>query len=341
MNHSISRHRGIWLVSAVVVVAAIALVLALVYSYFIRLPHPSQANRQQLLRWLVERDLAQEPDDIQVALVDRLEEELAAGLEVSGQTGSLTADQRTRIQDNLRHLKRAWFRSRVERYQACQPTERMPFLEKQIAAVAQWAEIEASINTDGSGQNNASISAFFEDIDRWMEEEQGDRQQRMYSAVSDAVVAWLATRDLSEQSMETRRDLALRIAESLDYGRKADEVVGDLSESQQAQLLSNGELLVEAWLLDRANHFAKLPAEDRKEFVSAQIENVVKWNILEFFAPSDGSPASAMAGMGKFVLLTQTWVARAPDDMKPHLRELLASVMQAFLARSAKMPNSK
>ena len=82
---------------------------------YFSLPHPSDANRDQLFRWLVLRDIESQPKDLQMALVQRLEEELADGVPEQSE-GSLNFDQNARLATNIAVLQRLWFEFGVEEY---------------------------------------------------------------------------------------------------------------------------------------------------------------------------------------------------------------------------------
>jgi hypothetical protein len=73
-----------WLLPAVIL-STIGLCAVLAWrSWAFSLPAPERADRDGLFRWLVLRDVPQEPWSTQLALVDRLEQEVERGVDVQG-----------------------------------------------------------------------------------------------------------------------------------------------------------------------------------------------------------------------------------------------------------------
>jgi hypothetical protein len=124
-----------------------ALVLATcaggVFVYVTRMPDPQTADLQGVLRWLVTRDLTQEPESTQEQLLSRLEGELRGGLELAGAGDQLTAEQRKRLIDNADVLGRRWFLKQVDQYAAQTAAERPKYLDRQIDEVERSGVVQA------------------------------------------------------------------------------------------------------------------------------------------------------------------------------------------------------
>ncbi|MEE9603559.1 MAG: hypothetical protein V3V75_09655, partial [Thermoguttaceae bacterium] len=73
------------------------------------LPHPRDADREQLVRWLVLRDLRGESGELRLALIQRLEQEFSAEVDWDSMSDRLTQSQQQRLRDNLVLLLRPWF----------------------------------------------------------------------------------------------------------------------------------------------------------------------------------------------------------------------------------------
>lgn len=326
-------HRGIL---ATVVLAALGLSGLAVGAYYWlqQLPDPSAASRDELFRWLVLRDVAAEPLDVQQALVDRLQAELLEGPPTAGKATALGGGLRTQLRDNVHTLKRVWFEMRTRQYAACPGEEKFDFLERQIALVAAWSTFESDVDdsdADDSGDGRqppraSYASEFFDEIEQWIAESRGEQHEQMVCGVQDGLVCWLATRSLREQPMSLRRDLAVRIARELDYG--GDPGVGGdaMSEAQRRQLGENGLLLMEAWLGQQALVYAELEPKQRLDFLNERIDAFERWNIASLVAADSSSPGDAppdpAAALVRLSAEIDVWIERADPTERDALRTL-------------------
>jgi hypothetical protein len=303
---------------------------------------PAHASRDDLFRWLVLRDLDQEPPQTQLALVERLQQELRAGIEIDGAARALDDSQRVRLRNNVQLLKHVWFVARVDDYERCEPSRRMAYLEEQLATVMSWTAIDlrSAAAASDTVAADARATEFFDEIEHWIEQATGPRRERMIVAVQDGVVCWLATKDLDAEPMDTRRDLALRIARELNAGMRLDTITLELSATQREQLIANGQLLLEAWLHEQAGLYAQMPAADREAYVGRQIDNVMAWGLLEALAPPNEAAdattnlqTAQRAGLMKLMTLTDTWIAHAEPSQRPALEQFVADVKLQLLRR--------
>lgn len=342
-NMPIIRRTGAVILGLVVSTAIVAAGLGW-YLLAAQLPDPRIANRAGLCRWLVLRDLSAEPRDVQRAIVDRLQTELKSGLAADSGSGLLTPANRRQLQGNAEFLQQVWFEYRVEQYASCRRDEQMPFLEEQIDTIANWSAIQLpDADSDTAGVSSAGDSAvqFFGKIEGWIERATGDNQSQMITAVQDGVVCWLATRDLADQPSLVRLELALRIVRELNAGMRLDEILLDLTPPQREKLFANGELLLEAWLHDQAQGFAKLPESERTAYLDARLDEVFKWGVFEVLAPAkDGADDSAptitttrAAGLVQFSKLVDEWIERSDPSDRPDLVRLVASLQRQLLWR--------
>jgi len=331
----VEKNRGLILLSAIIALVA---VIAFVIWYFMamQLPHPSEANREQLFRWLVLRDVSRQPKDVQVALVDRLEEELSKGINAADGVRSLTDAQRQLVQMNIDFLKHVWFKTRVAQYHKLAPAGRLGFLKEQLQTIANWSTVEITAPGSESGGNNTT-QGFFNEIEAWIVEAEGQEKQQMNDAVRDGLICWLATQSLEEQTMEVRLDLALPITEYLDADSDVISSQTSLSTNEQKMLAANAELLLEAWLLHQADLYYEVDESKRDEFVNRQIERVTNWGVLEMLVQNGEqagtSELSLQAGMLQLVSLVAKWIDRAQPQQQERLRKLFSRVQQQMLLR--------
>ena len=110
--------------------------------------------------------------------------------------------------------------------------------------------------------------------------------------IHHSVLYWLSTNQVSALSLETRRELAERIAEALgDGGGSADSLT--LEEQHYTQLQSNAFALVEVWLLNRSVEFVELPSAERERYLDKQLETVQGWQLESILVAENGG-----AGLG-------------------------------------------
>ncbi len=333
-------HRGILTLVTLVVLGAAG---ALVGWYWVFLPaaDPRTASLDQILRLLVLRDVQAEPVEWQLALVDRLEHELRAGLDVGDADDGLSPARRETLLHNVEFLKHKWFVTRVDAYLECATGERLRFLDEQIKTVFTWAAIDAQLGEPSSNpkpeDSETAAGRMFQQMDRWILAAPADQAARMRAVITDGVVCWLATRDLHDETAAVRREVALRIADELDSGTRADKLDFELSDQQQSRFLANGQLLLESWLFEQSKRFAALNQDQRRDFVDQQIDRFTNWGILELLAGGDGADGqqgvSQMQGLAKFLQLVNTWIERSDEADRPRLRALISHVQQRIIER--------
>ncbi len=73
------------------------------------LPDPTKANREELLRWLISKDLSRETPATQLALAERLEAEFGAGVDWAAFQAKIDAPQRKQLCRNIPCVLRPGF----------------------------------------------------------------------------------------------------------------------------------------------------------------------------------------------------------------------------------------
>ena len=333
-----------WALLPVVLILVVGTCAALAWkSWALSLPAPQQSDRDQLLRWLVLREIADQPWDVQVALVDRLEEELAKGLDARSQGETLDDQYARQLASNVKRLKEVWFLSRVEHYSSCALDRRGEFLKHQLAVIASWSQLDVPTARNGSHEkeeddHHQTTSRLFADIERWMAQAGPAMSERMSQAVRDGTIIWLSTRSLADEPMTTRRDLAQRIASELDRGLSVADVGSQVGLEGQKVLQENSLLLLEVWLLDQAETLDALPPDEHVTYVDEQLDRILAWGILDWIAATapagSASSSGTFAGPLAFLTAANQWVQRAPLDQQPQLRRLLQLTQQRLFLRS-------
>src|ERR1700730_8148670 len=126
-----SRRFGIFIGLPIAVIGTASVACA-VASYIQRLPDPETADRRGLFRWLIERDLREEPRDLQLAIMGRVEQELLAGVDFLEVAAMLNDSQRKLRLEHADLPARAWFGREADRYLAEPELNRLQLLGRQI-----------------------------------------------------------------------------------------------------------------------------------------------------------------------------------------------------------------
>jgi hypothetical protein len=153
------RHRGILtvLVSAALLAAAAIAAAALLYP---SLPNPEHANRRELIRWLVTRDLTQVPTATRAVLALRLEEEFSGEIDWPATASELTDAQRLQLCENVPLLVGPWMQAKAGCYSTLSVAERMVYLDGLIDTLQQWRGLdEIAPASAAKGQSRPGLMA--------------------------------------------------------------------------------------------------------------------------------------------------------------------------------------
>ncbi|MBN1909528.1 MAG: hypothetical protein JW818_07315 [Pirellulales bacterium] len=141
----------------------------------------------------------------------------------------------------------------------------------------------------------------------------------------DALFQWLVTRDLSQESYQTRRVLARRLDEETQSDIAWDDVGDQISEPYRKQLWANIPLLLQPWLRDKIDAYYATPPADRPAFLDNVLDTVTRWNGLKHLCP-EGDDFNLTA-----MLLTQIKDMQAKAD--PTERAQINGFLLAVQAR--------
>lgn len=328
--------RGILIVLLIILLSG-AVAAATVYVKVIRLPNPETADARGLMRWLVQRDLSKQPDDVQRTIVDRL-------LETLPSTGEWTDDvelsdrQKSLLTENSELLKQVWFVSRVEQFFQLQPEEHDAFLDEQIDTVARLStmgtDLAAIVNQQETPSTADEGIALIQEMDGWIAAASAGEQGRMMEALSSGVARWLMTTDLAQESFALRCELSHRIALQLDEDKAAADVLDDRLPQEKARLRANAHLLMEAWFHRCAEEFDGLDNMQEKDaYVDRQIDRIEKWDIMQLMADSDQQAGDSTAMSQQMMEMVKTWIDRAPRDRQPVLLQFFLNLQKRYFWR--------
>ena len=286
-------------------------------------PNPATSSREEIFRWLVQGDVAEQSPEMQIALVDRLEQEL--DLESAVLADELSASQKTNLAHNISTLKHVWFVDRVHRYSVIETEQRTDFMDECLQTVTTWSAAEVALNSESTSH---SVCDFYDEIEQWIALEQdAQQQQNMRDCVNQGIFRWLSTYSLEELPFTARTDLAMRIAAEFEAGMSADG--WELADAVEEQFRTNCELLMEAWIRHQATSYAALAESDRPAYISKQIDSVVQANVLALLSAGKDEQTALLQLLG----LCEKWIGNAPTEEQPQIRQLLTAVQMELIRR--------
>ncbi len=142
---------------------AISLLAAGFWLSELRLPNPATADREGLVRWLVMRDLGDEPLETRSTLLRRLQEEVQTDFDPAALRTRLDARYHQRIWSNTLVLLETWYSEKVDSYISASAPQRPASLDQTIAEIKQWKDLAAlRPGTDSSETSRPSELALLE-----------------------------------------------------------------------------------------------------------------------------------------------------------------------------------
>lgn len=293
---------------------------------------PRTATRADLARYLATSDMADVPPEELDAIIDRVAVELKHDDDFSA--SHATNHQRELLRHNAELLKHRWFVARVEQYAALPATMRAEFLDEQIAALLTWVRVDEAFAESAA---DSSGTGFFDDVERWTASESNEvLRSRMNLAVRDGIARWLSTHGLAEQSPALRRRLALVVAEGLNNGAADLALEQAAAEGDSEVLRDNGELLLEAWMLAQAEHYASLAHSQRKAFIDARLDEISRWPVGDLLNSPKANAVASPAVPPELGQMMSMFIERAEPVQQSQLRLLTNDVIERMIVRAWK-----
>ena len=180
---------------AVVAVSAVAVVRFRAW----QLPAPKEADRAGLLRWIVIRDLSEEPPLVRGELARRFEEVFPAGLDWDTSSDRLDRSEIDRVRLNVSLLLEAWFLEQTERYSALAPANRLAHIDSVIDRITAWrqtvllASADQNIGVQGSAEA-ALCSVLLDQTETWKQRADPARRERISQFLGVVQARWLLRR---------------------------------------------------------------------------------------------------------------------------------------------------
>jgi hypothetical protein len=184
-------HRRALVASLPLLLVTIAAGAALV-AFWRPLPDPEVANRDQLVRWIVTRDLAKERMETRQALARRVVDEFLQGSEDGpdwkAAAERLTDSQRQQLWDNLSLLLETWFLDQADGYcQLCE-ADRQDYVDRFIDSVSRCRDVNTLRPgaADTAAPSEPPAVVFLRLVEQWKQRAE-PQQQNQISEFSLAV----------------------------------------------------------------------------------------------------------------------------------------------------------
>lgn len=194
-----ARQQNLYFRSAAALTACLGAVAVLGAGYLLsemHLPDPAVADRQDLLKWLVLRDLRTETPEIRRSLVERLQKEMKGDLELSARSGGLDAGRKDRVWSNILVLAETWYSRTVDCYSGAPPSERTACLDRAIDEILQWKDITSIQPGEPSAQDPtdrgaSALKLFTQRVNIWKENASPQRRREIEDFDTALRARWL------------------------------------------------------------------------------------------------------------------------------------------------------
>lgn len=159
------------------------------------LPDPTVASREQLLRWVVLRDLSQETFGTRQALVRRLDVEFDQAPDLAGPAKGLTDSQSTRLRENIAILVEPWFVDKVEHFAQLPQKERLGYVDRFLDRLEQWRKLSAACAKSQLAKGQTSMAdlgvSLFDRVKASSQRAEGEKRKQMSAFLVAVETRWL------------------------------------------------------------------------------------------------------------------------------------------------------
>ncbi|MDA7951015.1 MAG: hypothetical protein MPJ24_05950 [Pirellulaceae bacterium] len=324
--------------------------------YWLQLPNPAIASQRQLGLWLAFREIESEPVSNQIALLDRFEKEILSAnsqqlsSEVDAASPLLVESYQEQIRTNLSFLRKKWFTSSVDSFHQLESlSEQTDFLDHKIAVLLHWAKLEKEL-ADKIPTNLTEGPDFLTEVQTWIDQSPPAEKKRMNLVVERALLRWLETYPIDDQSLPTQKKIAREIAEAFEKGFTYDPKQKGYDKAPTPLFLANSQRLFQAWIYELADRFDETAASKKSAFLREKLDLLQRSNLVALLEkqglteqenPLHNRPTNPQFGNQSFGLLlekVQSWIDEAPLKDRPKVEQFINAVQihlaSDFLKRS-------
>jgi hypothetical protein len=334
------KSRGFLAGLALVTLAAASVVAGIeVRAYLRRVPDPRTADKEGVLRWLLLRDLAQEPEEVRRQLVGRLEVLFADSFDADG-ADRLSPEELEALRRNGEVLKETWFFLKTETYYSLSETDRTGFLDRQIETVARWAKLDADLSAAAASGASATpaplgdaLAAFFDRLDEWTAQAGPEQRARIRTVVRAGLIRWFALYDLSRQDADSRKRLVAGLEKQFAGGFNLSGTTTGMTAAEEATFWKNVDALAQTWFYAKGRAYARLADSQRREFLKAQLDVVEQLSTARQATRTPRAAGERPAAPPPFASRLEAWIAAAPDEERPALRRFATARYTGLILR--------
>lgn len=168
------------------------------------LPEPEHCNRVQLLCWLVGRDLEQEPFDVRLGLLRRLEQEDWGKVDPKRAEQWLTEGRREQLDRNIAALVEPWFFDKMEHYFALPRRQRTEYLDQVFDRLTKLRGARTAAGEQASGGNRV-VKVLFEKVPEWRQRAAAQQRSQINEFLLALETRWIARGLFSPFKLDRRQ----------------------------------------------------------------------------------------------------------------------------------------
>ena len=151
----------------------------------------------------------------------------------------------------------------------------------------------------------------------------------------DGLLRWLVARDLSAESAETRRTLALRLDDEFSSGIDWQETTGQLDDAQRQRVWENILVLLEPWFMEKADVYAQLDDAKRPEYVDQLIDSIAIWQGADSLQPQGNAATDQPEGLLSILFeQVEQWQQDADPQRRERIGQFLLAIKKQWALRA-------
>jgi hypothetical protein len=147
------------------------------------------------------------------------------------------------------------------------------------------------------------------------------------------LLAWLAYKDLSQQSWQNRLILANRLEQECSQGLDWKSVGAFLDKTQQNRILGNIPLLLRPWFIEKARSYGNLTAEKRQDYIDRLIDIITVWTGIEKLLPDRLNVLHGEKKSSRLSNLLYSEIDRIVEESDSPEREQISELWNALKLR--------
>jgi hypothetical protein len=200
---AMQKHRGILQLATLLAGSLLLTVIAFsAWLYSSQLPDPEHANRRELIRWMVTRDLAKESVRTREALARRLDTEFV-DVDWDVLEDRVSAEHCRQLWANLPLLLKPWFMDKIETYYKYDESQREAYVDSIVDRMAQLGGMNRLRKKGTDAPLPKLKELLLANVTIWKKDASPEESQRIGEFFAAIQTRWLMRR-LSSDMPSTR-----------------------------------------------------------------------------------------------------------------------------------------